>query len=479
MAPILYLFSEINVNIDTMTIWTPDLEERDGPRYRAIADAIAEDIARGVLAEGFRLPPHRKLAYALGVTVGTVTRAYREAERRGLVSGEVGRGTFVRSDSEGRFRSPLVVPETQAPGEVDMGRNFTPDADLDTILAETLTDLSKERGLSTLMHYQPAAGMVRHREAGARWIVRSGLAAARPEQTLITVGAQHGISLALMALTRPGDTVMTESLTYPGALSLAGIHGVRLQGLAMDEEGLLPDALEAACRSGNSRVLYFTPTYHNPTGAVMSDQRRRDIGAIVETYAITAIEDDIFGWLRPDVLPPVAASAPGRVCYLSGFKYAPGLRIGFLHAPEALLSQLTSVLRSTLWMAPPLSAEIAAHWINEGTAERLTVWHRREAATRQRLFQDVMGDFEYRLEKGAYHAWLHLPAPWLCDDFSSAAEARGVLVMPASTFAVGRTNIPHSVRISLGCPPTRNDLQKGLARLVALLNEQPAAAPVI
>lgn len=466
-----------------MTIWTPDLEGRTGPRYQAIADAVADDVVRGILTEGDRLPPHRELAFALGVTVGTVTRAYKEAERRGLVTGEVGRGTFVRGAGEGpgkMVRSPLVVPETQVPGVVDLGRNFTPDAGLDAVMAETLGRLSRERGLSTLMTYQPAAGMERHREAGARWMAGAGFDA-DSARTLITVGAQHAITVALMTLTRPGDTVMTEALTYPGALTLAAMHGVKLQGLAMDEEGLLPDALEAACRSGTSKVLYVAPTYHNPTGAVMSADRRQAIAKVLEDHGITAIEDDIFGRQRTDLPPPLAALAQDRVCYVNGFKFlAPGLRAGFLHAPGALVPRLMAVMRTTLWMAPLLPAEIATRWIEDGTAERLAAWHRREAAARQELFRAAMGEFDVHLEEGAYHAWLRLPEPWRPDPFAAAAEERGVLVMPSTTFVVGHAPVPSALRLSLGCPPTREELEKGLAILAGLLREPPpAAAPVV
>src|SRR5215831_2288744 len=142
-----------------MTGWLPDLTQHRGPRYRAIADALAADITSGRLASGARLPTHRDLAYRLGVTVGTVSRAYAEAERRGLIGGEVGRGTFVRPDARRRkmqsvidIEAPLGVPQI-----IDLSVNIPTPMTSDAILAETLTDIVARPGIARLMDYHPHA----------------------------------------------------------------------------------------------------------------------------------------------------------------------------------------------------------------------------------------------------------------------------------------------------------------------------------
>src|SRR3954451_2940291 len=140
-----------------MTTWLPDLSHLRGPRYRAIADALAADIANGRLSSGARLPTHRDLAYRLGVTVGTVSRAYAEAERRGLIGGEVGRGTFVRPDARRRkaqavidIEAPLGVPQI-----IDLSVNIPTPMTSDAILAETLTEIVGRAGIARLMDYHP------------------------------------------------------------------------------------------------------------------------------------------------------------------------------------------------------------------------------------------------------------------------------------------------------------------------------------
>ncbi|HSD29691.1 MAG TPA: PLP-dependent aminotransferase family protein, partial [Vicinamibacteria bacterium] len=242
-----------------MTIWTPSLEGKKGPRYLAIVEGLVEDLAARRLHEGSRLPTHRDLAERLGVTVGTVSRAYAEAARRGLVSGEVGRGTFVRGTSEGDGSG-------EAEGVVDLGQNHPPAATTvpqRTALLEALARLTVRRDVGRLLDYPAAGGNAADREAGASWIARAGVEAS-PADVLVCTGSQHGLTVVLATLLEPGDVLLTESLTYAGVKAVAGLLHLRLKGLAIDEHGLRPDALEQACREGGAKALYLIPTLHNP-----------------------------------------------------------------------------------------------------------------------------------------------------------------------------------------------------------------------
>ena len=236
-----------------MTIWVPELASRSGPRYRAIADSLGHDIAAGRLPPGTRLPTHRWLADRLGVTVGTVTRAYAEAARRGLLSGEVGRGTFVRRAAEVGGDDPIVEGAS-----LDLAHNHPPMPALGPfgdVLQRTLAVLSARPDLSALLGYPTDGGRLTYREAGAAWIERSGLRA-DPESVLVCAGSQHALTTVLATLLQPGDVLLTEALTYPGLQALANLLHVRLEGLALDRDGLRPDALEEACRRNPARALY-------------------------------------------------------------------------------------------------------------------------------------------------------------------------------------------------------------------------------
>ncbi|MCP3168630.1 MocR-like ectoine utilization transcription factor EhuR [Myxococcus qinghaiensis] len=460
-----------------MTIWTPNLRGREGPLYRILADALGADIEEGRLAAGTRLPTHRELAEKVGVTVGTVTRAYAEAERRGLIGGEVGRGTFVRHrDTPRQFPQP-----TQDAGDdtlIDLGLNWpaTPSGDpAGAALKKSLEALHRSTHLSELLDYQPHAGNTAHREAGAEWMSRFGLDV-EPSRIMVCSGGQHAMEVALSTLTRPGDTVLCESLTYPGLKVLASRLHLRLHGVAMDEQGLLPDALETACRTG-AKVLFCLPNLQNPTGAVMPEERRRRIATVARRHGLAVVEDDAYGLLLDKRPPPLCTLLPESGWFIAGVSklLAPGLRIGYLAAPagpstERLAEEAALAAR----MTPALTADITARWVRDGTADELVVRRRREAHERLELARDVLGDLLPRQGRATtYHLWLKLPSPWRAEAFTSQARRRGVVVMPAELFTVGPATAPAAVRVCLGTPRTRASLEKGLHRLRETLEGGP------
>ncbi|AGC46425.1 GntR family transcriptional regulator [Myxococcus stipitatus DSM 14675] len=461
-----------------MTIWTPNLRGREGPLYRVIADALGADIEEGRLAAGTRLPTHRELAEKVGVTVGTVTRAYAEAERRGLIGGEVGRGTFVRHRDAPRHL-PSPAPDLGDDALVELGLNWpaTPPGDpAGTALRKSLDALQRSPKLSALLDYQPHAGHPSHREAGAQWIQRFGLEVA-PSRVVVCSGGQHAMEVALSALTRPGDTVLCESLTYPGLKVLANRFHLRLHGVAMDEHGLLPDALEAACRTG-AKVLFCLPNLQNPTGAVMTEERRRRIAAVARQHGLSVVEDDAYGLLLDKRPAPLCSFLPESGWFIAGVSklLAPGLRLGYLAAPESTSTErLAEEAGLATRMTPALMADITARWVREGTADELVIRRRREAQERMELAKKLLGDWLPRpLSRGAtYHLWLKLPAPWRAEPFTSHARRRGVTVTPAELFNVGPSTAPSAVRVCLGAPRTRAALEKGLQRLRETLEGGP------
>ncbi len=465
-----------------MTSWTPDLQGRNGPLYRAIADVLAADIEEGRLAPGLRLPTHRELAERVGVTVGTITRAYAEAERRGLIGGEVGRGTYVRHREAPR---PLLsrAPETADDALIELGLNgpATPEGDpAAQALRRTLEALQRSADLSELLAYQPHAGMASHRKAGAAWISRFGLTV-QPDQVVLCSGGQQAMQVALQALTRPGDTVLTESLTYPGMKVLASQHHLRLQGVAVDAQGLVPEALEAACRGG-AKLLYCLPNLQNPTGSVMPPERRERIAAIVRAQGLTLLEDDAYGLLLEDLPPPLSALVPESSYFIAGVSklLAPGLRIGYLAAPRRGAEHLAQSASLATRMTPPLTAEICARWINDGTGDELVSLRRQEARERLALAREVLGEAALRGTHGpTYHLWMELPAHWRSEAFSAQARRHGVSVTPSEVFAVGPAVAPGAIRVCLGAPRTQALLIKGLQRLRDTLAGGPAPLATI
>ena len=457
-----------------MTMWSPILAGRAGPRYQALVEALAQDIAAGRLPAGARLPPQRDLAYRLGVTVGTVGRAYALAAQRGLISGEVGRGTFVRGAAAPTARANRVSDGSDH--SIKLTVNAPPDPHYGAVLAERLAELVARPGATVdLWGYTPKPGFLEHRAAAARWIGGVGLQAA-PEHTIITGGAHQAIVVAFAALARPGDRVLVEALTYAGVCHVAERCGVRLHGLAMDDQGLLPEALAAACRADGARLLFVNPTAHNPTTATMSLARREAIAALARRHDLIVIEDDVYGRLPEERPPPLAALAPERTVYIGSAakSVAPGLRLGMLLGPPQLVQRLLDAQHDLFLTCPPLMAELFTHLLRDGTAEQLAARQRQEAAVRQQLAREVLGRQPYVAQPTSYHLWLPLPPPWRTTEFVEQVAERGVMVDPSTAFAVDRARAPHAVRVSLSAAASRDRLRRGLQILAETLGEMPA-----
>ena len=453
-------------------MWRPNLEAHRGPRYTAIADALADDIASGRVLPGDRLPTHRDLADALGVTVGTVSRAYREACNRGLVVGEVGRGTFVRRPDSGPPAPSLHIREPAEPDVVDLSLNTMPMPDGVALVGQALAELAVDpRSAALVSDYAPQPGLAEHRHAAVGYLRRAGLEI-DAEQVLVTAGAQHAIAVALMGLTRPGDGVLAGRVTYPATIALCRTLHLRMHPVALDEHGLEPAALEEACKTHRPRVLYTMPNLQNPTGALMPHERRLQVVDICRRHGVAIVEDDVYGFLLEPRPLPLAAIWPERAYHVTSFSkaIAPGLRVGYLVVPPGDQAPFLDALWSTTVMAPPLLAELATRWVRDGTAARLEHVRRDEAAARQTIAREILGELAAGPHPNAYQLWLPLPGRWQSGDFVARAMQRSVAVTPGEAFAVSRLAAP-AIRIGLAAARSRDHLRIGLQAIASLLHE--------
>jgi DNA-binding transcriptional MocR family regulator len=448
-------------------MWRPRIDRKTGPLYQSLAAAIAQDVQSGRLKQGERLPPHRELADQLGVTVTTVTRGYSEAGRRGLVRGEVGRGTYVCPPA---FTS--LGPSTGA--AIDLGTNALLPHGHARELTDAMALLVSRSTPEYLFNYQPHGGRAEHRQIAARWLRRSQVPA-EPMTTLITSGAQHAMAVVIATLTSPGDVVLCEATTYTGMRSLANHLHIALEPVAMDGEGLIPDALEDAAHESGGRIVYCMPNGQNPTGRVMSRKRRQEIARVATRVNLLLVEDDAYGFLFEGQYP-LSALAPERTFYLTSMSkcLAPGLRIGFLHTPPDWTDRMIGAVFATTVIVTPLDAAAVCAWIDDGTALRVIDWKRHEIKARQQLARLVLGNTVSGSVE-SQHAWLQLPSRWPSDDFAREARQRGVIVNPGRDFAVARHEVPNAVRISLGPPADRELLKKALTTLAGILSDVPQA----
>jgi DNA-binding transcriptional MocR family regulator len=341
-------------------------------------------------------------------------------------------------------------------------------------LGPALKALAEDPRVAALLNYQPGAGRIEHRAAGAEWLARRGFQVP-PERVIVTNGGNHGIAVALAATTRPGDRLLIERLSYALIQPIARMLGLRLEGLAADEKGILPEAVAAACRAGDARALYCIPTLQNPTTSIMPEERRHAIAEAADRYDLAVLEDDTFAHLVEQIPPALTSLLPERGYYITSLSktLAPGLRVGYVAGPARAIENLTGAMRATCMMASPIPAEIASRWIRDGTAMDILESNRRELSARREHALEILGAWDMDCPPGSQYAWLRLPEPWRAADFAAAAERASVLVVPAGHFAVGRQEVGHGVRIGLGPPRTRADLKTGLNRLAKLLRDGP------
>ncbi|MEC9481778.1 MAG: PLP-dependent aminotransferase family protein [Halomonas sp.] len=457
-----------------MTIWVPQLPAT-GTRYRALAEAIGEAIAEGELAQGTRLPPQRRLADALGVTVGTVTRAYAEAERRGLVEARVGSGTYVReSRAVPAFRQVAGQDERS---DIDLSLSLPPPhPDRPEGLAEALDALRNDPvALLQAVDYQPEQGLDRHREVLAGWMTRLGMPVSA-EELIVTQGGQHGIFLALQALAQPGERVAASALTYPGLIGAAQQLHLKPLRIPLDEDGMNTEALARLCHQQPPRLVYVTPDQNNPTGACLSEARRHQLAELARRHDFWIVEDGV-QYLPPEERgTPLYRLAPERTLYLFSTSkvIAGGLRVGTLRAPQAVQARLGALQRAQSWMVPPLMVEVVCRWIESGAAERLLAWQLDEIAARQALARERLAAFVPRSRPHGFHLWLPLPAGMRAAALLESLADQGVRATSAEPFCMGSEPAPQAVRPCVSAADSRVSLSRALDILVSVLQAPPA-----
>lgn len=462
-----------------MTIWVPHIDSHSGPRYRAIALAIGEAIQRGELAPGTRLPPQRHLADVLGVTVGTVTRGYAEAEHRGWVTARVGSGTYVKPLQARHVFDTLHERES---GLTDLSLSLPPPHPLRAqALSTALQALSSEpdvlkRGIT----YSGAQGSEHHRQLLARWLGRLGMALAADE-LLVTQGGQHAISLVLSTLLRPGELVAADALTYPGAISAAQQAHLKMVGIPFDQEGMSMAALEAQCARQPPRLIYLTPDQNNPTGTCLSEERRTQLVALARRYDIWLLEDGVQYLPVEQRGTPLYQLAPERTLFVfsTAKVLAGGLRIGVLRAPPALLERLAAGVRAQSWMVPPLMVDVVCHWIAQPAASELLAWQTGELTARQTLAEQLLAGYALGRRPSGSNVWLALPEGVRALELCTRLQQEGVKVESAEPFCVGSAPAPQAIRICIGAASDQTALVSALNTVRASLAQPPLATTTV
>ncbi len=420
------------------------------PKYVRLADMLATAIQDGKLAPGTKLPTHRAFAEQAGVALATATNAYRELEKRGLIIGEAGRGTFVRDLG---LPPTLGVQQTATDGLVDLIFNMPGEAGDAEMLRAGLRQLAVAGDLEAMLRYQPHGGRAHERRIIARSLA-SILGPIDPECLLMTSGGQHGLATIVLGLLRRGEAVLADTLTYPGFKSIAALQGLELVPVEGPAGVMEPEELDQQCRDRKIRAVYLMPTVHNPLGAVMDEMTRLRIIEVARKHNLLIIEDAAYAFLEPDPPPSLFSLAPERTVYVGGFSksIATGLRLGYVVSPAAHIERLLEAIRATTWNVPAIVSGLVTGWVEDSTLAKSEEARKQDGAERQQICRAVLDGSEVLGHRNAGFAWLPLEKGIRAEPVVTRLKELGVSASGAEPFAT-TVAVPQALRLAFGGVP--------------------------
>lgn len=464
------------------TTWSPDLTQFPGPKYLALSRALREAIRAGVLQPGAQLPPVRDLAWTLKVTPGTVARAYQIATQEGLLAATVGRGTFVAASAP-RFGPTQALTLDRTPalvsGRIDLRSPRLPDVGQGEAFAAILGSLA-DRIRTDWLDYATAESDAPLRQAVVEAMAGRDVGPLDADDVALTHGGQNAITMILQCCLR-GDRpgVLIEDLAYPGFRYAAKLARAEVHGVEIDQHGLRPDALEAACRRFGPQVLCLTTEAQNPTTARMPAGRRAEVAALARAFDLQVIEDDCYTTFAP-TLAAIRGLAPERTWFVGSISktVSAALRFGWVLCPPGMghTGRLTAQ-HSFFSLSRPVG-DLCLGLLTSGMAA--TLHQRANAAFAERLEVVVatLGAHDLAWQPGLHFVFLRLPSGWRASTFLRMAEAAGILLRSADEYAMTHGRAPHAVRLAInGCVPVPQ-MAEACQRLDALLRRPPGELAV-
>lgn len=449
-------------------------------KYVEIARKIESRIEVGQYPEGSKLPTHRSLADAFSTTAVTVAKAYNLLTEMGLVESFVGRGSYVK-------KLPQLKQVIQSERE-EKDKNFSI---LQPCFKEQLSQLQttfsqifSQQIQTQLFSYREDTGSIVHKEAGRLWCEAYGLEVSRAEQILLCNGAQHALSSLIECYSKEGDYIALEAQTYPGVIAIIKSLGRKPVAVSMDEYGMQAEALDEICQQFKPSLVVVVPSHQNPTTVTMPKTRRQAIAQVIQQHPVWLLEDDIYAFLNQEIVPAITNLVPEKSFYISSLSKAisPGLRCGFIKAPQSQVSHVSEYIRTMVWHASAFMFECAQRLIDSGMAfdmatEQKMIAQRRQAIAQQMLSQ-TLPDVIFQCQASSYHIWLTLPPSWQVEALVQTAKEHGIL-LSSGVFFEAQGKQSSCIRISLMAIADDAAFQSGLTQLVNLIKrESPSVMPV-
>jgi len=446
--------------------WKPKRPQTNQPLYLAIAEQLEQDIDSAILLPGTKLPPQRELADYLDVNVSTISRSFKICEKKGLLSGAVGIGTFVAYDASA---NSFITPEYDAPRLIEMGYVF-PEATSYEEVTMQVKKMIVESDFGKLFQYGRRDGALWRKEAAVKLIQKAGYETTA-DHLLTASGGQNAIVAIMAGLFQHGDRIGTDPVIYPGVKTAAKMLGIQLVPIRQEHNEMSESGLLYACNNENIKGIYIMPDCQNPTTHMMSQEGRKMIANIARQQNLIVIEDGINSLLNEQSQKAVASYAPERTVYIASLSkaIAPGLRIAFVVTPQKYKANLSNSLYNINLSVSPFLEELAFRMIASKDTEKLIEIHRRLTMQRNQLVNEYLFKYSLLGSNECIFRWLLLPNGFTGEQFERLAYQEGVQVYAAERFAVGNAKPPSAVRLAISAPNSKEELETGLKILKRLL----------
>ncbi|MEX0319699.1 MAG: PLP-dependent aminotransferase family protein [Ruegeria sp.] len=460
------------------TIWPEELPQAKGPKYKVVADTIRTAVENKSLEVGAKLPPVRELAYRLGITPGTVARAYTILTDEGLLQAEVGRGTFVAPPKspilDDVWSRQLHLLEARDPNHVSLFSPRLADVGQVALIRECLQKVAQADPW-LFLNYPTRDAYLPVRQAVVDWLSDLPLGKLDPDDVVLTHGGQNGLCVVFQAILRgPKPVVLVEDLSYAGFRRAGELMRAEVVGVKMDKWGLSAEALEHVLRQTRAQAICVSPEVQNPTGCHMPLERRKEIVEVAKKHDLQIIEDDCYR-MGDARAPSFRALAPDRGWHVSSISktLTPALRVGFALPPVGRGADLRRAAEYGYFgLAQPLAALVQLV-LSDPRAKDLAGAVRKRMADYVRVTVNVLGGFDLVWDSEIPFVWLRLPSGWRASAFSRAAEREGVQVRSADEFALRDGRAPNAVRIAMNGHVPLSDFEAAMQRLRALLDNPP------
>ncbi|MCU4666776.1 MocR-like pyridoxine biosynthesis transcription factor PdxR [Bacillus paralicheniformis] len=464
------------------------------PKYKQIIQFIKEKIANGEWPIGTKIPSQRSLAKHFAVNRSTVITALEELIADGLIEGRMGKGTIVINntwtllakhstpDWDKYVAAGFQQPSRKSVQEINQSESNS------TLIQLSKGELSNElfpldimkEMMEKVAHnmdafgYEEPKGYLPLREALSSYLQTVGIHAS-PSSILIVSGALQALQLIAMGLLQSGSTVFLDQPSYLYSLHVFQSAGMRMAGLQMDEEGLMPESIKMTPNMRTRAILYTNPCFQNPTGVLMSKKRREEILAFSEQQHLPIIEDDIYRELWIDAPPPAPMKAMdknGRVLYIGSFSktLSPGLRIGWIVGPEPVIERLSDIKMQTDYGSSSLSQRVAAEWLTSGLYQKHLENVREQLKIRRNFVLHVLkteleGLAEWSVPAGGFFIWLKILPPVSMKTLYAKALSKGILFNSGVIYGQERGDYMRLSYAFASC----EDLKKGITQLSGLI----------